>query len=125
MNRTRNYPPRRTDFFLRASLCWFLPGACPAQPAAPQPLPPSPLATQVELDKIFYSNPQRLGNAAQAHELMQPPEARMISLNLVEGEYQVEVVAAPGAVPANARVVIANMETLAFRLVSADDQGGF
>jgi hypothetical protein len=77
------------------------------------------------LDESFYANPRRLGDATQAHELLQPPEASRISLNLIEGKYLVDVVAEPGTVPPNARVVIANTETLFFKLVTADDQGAF
>ena len=121
--------------FLRAYLCLLLLGACATPPTPIQPtLSPTsvPTASQtpipspkVELDEGFYSNPQRLGDATQAHEQMRAPEASLISLNLIEGEYLVEVVAQPGAVPPNARVVIANMETLFFKLITADDEGAF
>jgi hypothetical protein len=97
----------------------FTPTASAEQIATVDPHP------KVELDESFYANPQRLGDATQAHDLLQPPEASLISLNLIEGEYMVEVVAEPGAVPPNARVVLVNMETLFFKLVTADDQGAF
>ncbi|HLD92791.1 MAG TPA: cytochrome c peroxidase, partial [Anaerolineales bacterium] len=130
---------RETTFSIRAILYLLLLGACTTspEPVLPSPAPTSTLTAtssptaavepppKVELDEIFYSNPRRLGEAAQAHEQMRTPEASLISLNLVEGEYLVEVVAAPGAVPPNARVVIANIETLAFKLITADDEGGF
>ena len=97
------------------------PSPVPTSTPAPTPAP----APKVELDEIFYSNPRRLGSAAQMNEQMQAPEAGLISLNRVEGEYLVEVVAGPGAVPPNARVLLVNMETLFFKLVTADDQGAF
>lgn len=125
----------RITFIVRAFLCMVLLGACAPQPAPVQPTPslistsvasqtPGP-APEVELDELFYSNPQRLGDATQALEQLGAPEASLISLNLIEGEYLVEVVAQPGVVPPNARVVIANTETLFFKLVTADDQGAF
>jgi len=133
MNRHRKLPTRKTTLFLCAYLCLLFLGACTPQPTPIQPTrsptsAPSPTsipAPKAELDDIFYSNPRRLGDAVQTNEQMQAPEAGLISLNLVEGEYMVEVVAEPGAVPPSARVVIANMETLAFKLITADDQGGF
>ena len=132
---------KEATFSIRAVLCLVLLAACAPQPA---PFPPSPVATfaptasqtstlaptfepppKIELDETFYSNPRRLGDATQAHDLIQPPEASLISLSLMEGEYLVEVVAEPGAVPPNARVVLVNMETLFFKLITADDAGAF
>jgi len=135
---------RRTTSSVSAALGLLLLGACtsrepvlpslvptsaPAPTSAPlftpAPVPASSPAPYIELAEIFYSDPRRLGNATQFHEQTRAPEAGLISLNLIEGEYLVEVVARAGAVPPSARVVIANMETLAFKLVTADDQGGF
>ncbi|HET9590478.1 MAG TPA: hypothetical protein VFO91_16955, partial [Anaerolineales bacterium] len=130
---------KKTTLSFHVFSCLILLAACAPGPAPVQPSPipsteptvatdPAPTfepPPKVELDENFYSNPRRLGEATQAHELLQPPEASLISLNLIEGEYLVEVVAEPGAVPPNARVVIANTETLFFKLVSADDQGAF
>jgi len=123
----------KTAFSFRAYLCLLLLGACTTQPTPIQPTlsptsAPSPTSIpvpEVELDDIFYSNPRRLGDATQTHDQMRAPEASLIALNLVEGEYLVEVVAEPGAVPPNARVVLVNMETLFFKLVQADEQGAF
>jgi hypothetical protein len=106
----------KIDLTIRVFVCLLLMASC-----TPRTSP----APEVELDEIFYSNPQRLGDATQAHEQMRAPEAGLISLNLIEGEYLVEVIAEPGTVPPNARVVIVNMETLFFKLVTADDQGAF
>lgn len=129
----------KTAFSLRVCLCLLLLSGCGPRPAPVHtPLSPTsaPSATEkpaptfepppkVELDESFYSNPRRLGEATRAHDLLQPPEASLISTNLIEGEYLVEVVAKPDAVPPNARVLIANTETLFFKLVTADDQGAF
>lgn len=109
------------------------PSVIPSLPAARTPTPtqaPSPTATaaappQAELDSLFYSGPQRKGDAQQVREQLRAPEAGLISLEPVEGEYLVEVAAAPGAVPPNARVVLVNMETLAFKLLTANELGGF
>jgi len=114
---------KKTAFSLSAFLCWMVLGACAPQ-AGPNQVSPAPKAS-IELDEAFYSDPRRLGSAAQMNEEMQAPETSLISLSLVEGEYLVEVVASPGAVPPSARVVIVNMETLAFSLVTADEHGAF
>ncbi len=130
---------RKITFSFRAFLCLLLLGACTPRPVPVQtsPVPTfAPTATskpaptfepppKVELDESFYSNPWRLGDATQTNEQMRAPEADLISLNLVEGEYLVEVVAQSGAVPPLARVVIANIGSRAFKLVTADEQGGF
>ena len=142
---------RRTSFSIRAILCLSILGACtaPPEPVPPSPVPistqtatPSPAPTstiaptasptatfvpppKAELYEIFYANPQRLGDATQTGAKWVSPEAGLISLDAVEGEYLVEVAGAPGAVPPFARVLILNMETLAFQLAAADDQGAF
>jgi hypothetical protein len=129
----------KITFTIRALLCLVLLAACAPQPVpvqpsvvptsatttTPQPVPTFEAPPRVELDERFYANPRRLGDATQAHELLRPPEASLISLNLIKEEYLVEVVAEPGAVPPNARVVIANLESRAFALVDADEQGVF
>jgi len=113
---------RKATPSLIVPLCVLLLGSCTLRPDPVHPSTPAPI---IELDEIFYSNPQRLGDARQAHEQMQAPEASLISLSLMQGEYLVEVVAQPGAVPPYARVLMANMETLFFELVTADEQGAF
>ncbi|HLC04246.1 MAG TPA: hypothetical protein VJK02_14515, partial [Anaerolineales bacterium] len=106
---------RKATPSLIVPLCVLLLGSCTLRPDPVHPSTPAPI---IELDEIFYSNPQRLGDARQAHEQMQAPEASLISLSLMQGEYLVEVVAQPGAVPPYARVLMANMETLFFELVT-------
>ena len=65
----------KIDFTIRVFLCLLLLASC-----TPRTTP----APEVELDEIFYSNPQRQGDATQAHEQLRVPEASLISLNLVE-----------------------------------------
>src|SRR3990172_2658183 len=142
---------KKTTFSIRTILYLLILGACTP---SPEPVPPSPVQTstltsitspaltstpvptslpnptfkpppKVELNEIFYSNPRRLGDAKQTHEQLRAPEAGLITLTLLEGEYLVEVVGGPGAVPPNARVVIANLESRAYSLLTADDQGSF